>query len=279
MAGLASNTGIGVAALAALLVCSAAHAASPQRVVSINLCTDQMAMLVAAPGQLLSVSHLAASDPSSAMPDEARAYRPNHALAEEVFLMEPDLVLAGTFSNADTIGLLRRLGIRVEQFPPESSIDDIRANYIRVGELLGQAPRAAALVDEMDRNLAELARRAPTGKSVAAYHANSYSVGRGTLLDSVFTSAGLRNIAAEYGVEGVGRLPLELLVMAAPDLLVDGDREYRAPALAQQNFAHPAYEAVAAASKAVEMPGRYTICGTPYTIEAAKLLRDAAEAP
>ena len=35
------------------------HAEQPQRVVSMNLCTDQLAMLIARPGQLHSVSHLA----------------------------------------------------------------------------------------------------------------------------------------------------------------------------------------------------------------------------
>jgi iron complex transport system substrate-binding protein len=53
--------------LAAALVITFAGAAAadaPARVVSVNLCTDQLAMLIAAPGQLQSVSWLAA-DPSS----------------------------------------------------------------------------------------------------------------------------------------------------------------------------------------------------------------------
>ena len=36
-----------------------AFADAPARVVSMNLCTDQLAMMLAAPGQLVSVSHLA----------------------------------------------------------------------------------------------------------------------------------------------------------------------------------------------------------------------------
>ncbi|WP_354002086.1 hypothetical protein [Pseudotabrizicola sediminis] len=59
-------------------------AASPQRVVSINLCTDQLAMLLAEPGQLISVSFLAQDPRSSVMVDEALACPANRALAEEV---------------------------------------------------------------------------------------------------------------------------------------------------------------------------------------------------
>ena len=59
--------------LAALVQTGAAWAEAdapapvPARVVSINLCTDQLAMLLAAPGQLLSVSHLAREPQSSSM--------------------------------------------------------------------------------------------------------------------------------------------------------------------------------------------------------------------
>ena len=62
--------------LAAALVITFAGAAAadaPARVVSVNLCTDQLAMLIAAPGQLQSVSWLAADPSVSLMPDQARA--------------------------------------------------------------------------------------------------------------------------------------------------------------------------------------------------------------
>ncbi|MGA0716208.1 MAG: ABC transporter substrate-binding protein, partial [Gemmobacter sp.] len=42
--------------LAFAVVGGPAAAAPPGRVVSINLCTDQLAMMLAAPGQLVSVS-------------------------------------------------------------------------------------------------------------------------------------------------------------------------------------------------------------------------------
>ena len=48
-----------ICAAAALLVAALPAVAAPRRVVSMNLCTDQVAMLLAAPGQLISVSDLA----------------------------------------------------------------------------------------------------------------------------------------------------------------------------------------------------------------------------
>jgi hypothetical protein len=81
-------------------------------VASLNVCTDQLAMALAAPGQLKTVSALARDPMLSAMPDEAKAYPVNRGLAEEVFTLKPDLIVTGTFSLHNTTGLLKRLGFR-----------------------------------------------------------------------------------------------------------------------------------------------------------------------
>src|SRR5690606_1418517 len=78
---------------------------NPQRVVSINVCTDQLALLLADEGQLESVSYLSQDPELSVMAAKARKMPVNYAQAEEVFLMKPDLVLAGTFSSRATVGL------------------------------------------------------------------------------------------------------------------------------------------------------------------------------
>ena len=78
---------------------SGAAAERPQRVVSMNLCTDQLAMLLAAPGQLISVSYLAQDARSSAMAEAAQGFEMNHGLAEEIAFLRPDLVLAGRYTT------------------------------------------------------------------------------------------------------------------------------------------------------------------------------------
>ena len=103
-----------------------------------NLCTDQLAMMLAAPGQLVSVSHLASEVQSSSMVKEARAYPMNRGQVEQVFLMRPDLVLAGTYTQVSTVDLLRRLGVEVVQVPPASSFVDAVEQVRIVGRALGQ---------------------------------------------------------------------------------------------------------------------------------------------
>jgi iron complex transport system substrate-binding protein len=262
----------------ALLLALATDAASaaPQRVVSMNLCTDQLAMLLAAPGQLVSVTRLARDRFASMMAAEAAAIPVNHGLAEEVFLLRPDLVLAGTFTTRATVAMLRRLGFEVVEFAPASSFDDVRANIRRMGEALGRATEAEALVGALDARLAETTASAGAPKPRAALHyANSYTSGSGTLADAVVTAAGLDNVAAESGVTGTARLPLEALVMAAPDLIVSG-RTYDPPALAQEVMAHPALTAMKGAAGEVVVSDARWICGTPFTVEAVATLAAAA---
>jgi len=263
-----------------LLLISVAEAADgpPRRVVSMNVCTDQLAMLVAAEGQLHSVSYLASDPATSVLAGAAGAYVVNHSLAEEIFLMKPDLVVAGTYSTRATVGLLRRIGIRVEEFAPEQSLDDVRSNIARMGEILGRPERANELVAELDRQLTRLNDKGPSGQVVATYYANSYSSGAGTLVDAVIKASGLTNLAASIGLTGTAKLPLEVLVLSRPDLLADGEAGYATPALAGETFAHPAYRALAEDTASVAVPAKYTICGAPFTAEAARIMRDAADA-
>jgi iron complex transport system substrate-binding protein len=103
-----------------------ASAEAPSRVVSMNLCTDQLALLIAAPGQIVSLSHHASNPEMSVLADLARAYPANHGRAEELYVLGPDLVLADVWSSPATLSMLRRLGVEVVQFSPGTSLSDIR---------------------------------------------------------------------------------------------------------------------------------------------------------
>lgn len=250
---------------------------APRRIVSMNVCTDQLAMLIAGEGQLYSVSYLAGDKTSSVLADQAGRYVVNHGLAEEIFLMQPDLVIAGTFTTRTTVSLLRRLGFRVEEFAPSNSFEDIRQDILRMGALLDRQAKADELLAELDTGLAELAKQEPTGKTVALYYANSYTSGSGTLVDAIVAASGLTNLADTLGMTGTVKLPLESLIMAQPDLIVGGSGDYDGPALADQGFQHPAFQALATDRKRVSVPSKYTICGAPFTLEAVRMMSKAAK--
>lgn len=252
-------------------------AAPPQRVVSMNLCTDQLAMLLAAPGQLISVSHVARDPLSSAMPDQAAAYAGNHGLAEEIMYMQPDLVLTGAYAAPATVAMLRRLGTPVTAFQPETDFDGIRANIRKMGEVLGRVPEAEAMVAAFDRDLAALRDMPSHRPSAALYYANGYTSGDHSLAGRIMDAAGLTNIAAAAGLSQGGVLSLEALVRANPDLLIRG-RRYGGASRAEDILDHPAVLALAEGAGQAAMADSDWVCGTPYVLRAVAKLRAAREA-
>lgn len=255
---------------ALVLAGAAALAEAPARVVSINLCTDQLAMLVAAPGQLVSVSMLAADPRASAMAEAAGAIPANRGGAEEIVTLRPDLVLAGRFSDPATIAMLRRLGIRVELFELTTRLDEIPGQLRRTGALLGREARAEALVAAFEARRAALAP-GPGPRPVAAiFHPNGYTQGGGTLSDDILAHAGFDNLAARLGRRGGGRLALEDLILADPDLLIVS-RPYPATSRAEEVVGHPALRALQAA-RDPEYTGPDWTCGTPHVLDAVERL-------
>jgi iron complex transport system substrate-binding protein len=262
-----------LAALIILGAATAATAASPKRVVSINLCTDQLALKLAAPGQLISVSRLAHDPDSSANWRAARGLPVNGSGAEEVFMLRPDLVLAGTFTAASTVDMLRGLGLEVVRFAPAESLADIPDRLARMGAALGREAEAAAAIATFRAQLGELTDAPGKRPRAALYFVNSYTLGDATLAGDILRAAGFDNIAAEAGLTRGGTLPLEQLVMLAPDVIVMG-RDYPGQARAEANLAHPALRALQDTTVAATLSDRDWICGTPNVLNAVRVLRD-----
>lgn len=263
---------LSTAALALLAVVPAVSADKPQRIVSLNLCTDQLLMMLAEPQRIAALSYLAQDEGSSVMYEEARKFRVTHAQAEEIFVLEPDLVLVGTFNAASTVAILKRLGKRVEQFSPAQSFADIRKNLQRLGDLIGEREKADALIREFDLELERVRREQLTRKPRAAfYYSNNYTAGDATLANEILQASGMRNIGAELGLSQTTKLPLELLVMANPELIIK-DRDFGPPARAQEVFEHPALAYLQGRSNQTQVADKFMICGAPFTINAVKRL-------
>lgn len=244
----------------------------PQRVVSVNLCTDQLALLLAAPGQVISVSDLARDSTASAMADQAKDVPSNDGQAEQVFLLNPDLVLAGAFTAPATVQMLRRLGIRVEVFAPDTDLQGIRDNLRRMGQVLGRAEQAQRIIADFDAGLGS----PPAGPRprAAIYAANGYSSGSASLAGQIVAQAGFDNIADDLGLGQGGHIPLEVLLMSRPDLLILG-RRYPGHSRAEEPLDHPALRALMAQVPVVTMSDPDWVCGTPHVLRTIAALRQA----
>ncbi|MEM6461972.1 MAG: ABC transporter substrate-binding protein [Pseudomonadota bacterium] len=243
-----------------------------------NLCTDQLAMLLAEPGQLVSVSFLAADETSSLMSEATAGLAINHGLAEEIFRLEPDLVVAGKYTTRATVNLLKRLGERVEEFDPARNFDDIAERTLRMGELLGRRQAAQRAVAEMERELRAQSDGLPEAgrQTLGSYGSNSFTSGKNTLENAIVKKSGVRHLGEEIGVAGTIRLPLETLIIADPDRLLIWNRFAALKSRSVEILSHPALDARFGPERRLSADSRYWLCGTPLTVGAITRLKAAA---
>ncbi len=253
----------------------------PQRVVSLNLCTDELLLLLADPEQIHSMTWLVKDPMLSWFAAEAKAYPANRGLAEEILLAEPDLVLTGMFTAPATVALLKQFGVPLLQLPMATNYATIVEQIRTVARALGQRERGEQVITQMRARLAQLppVPRLPNDAApltAALFQPNGLTATADTLVHAALEQAGLRNLAEIRQLPNFARLPLETLLYDQPDLLVLNDYLEKKPSLAQQVMRHPALQRSFVAARKVVVPAQAWSCGTPNYVRAVEILRHAA---
>jgi len=267
---------------AALAVASASSvpvdAAEPaRRIVSLNLCIDPIVLDLVPRARIQALSWVSSDPNVSPIVDRIAGIRLVRGTAEEVLALEPDLVLAGTYTTPATVDLLRRLGQRVEVIPMAATIEDIRTMVRAVAAAVGEPERGEAMVADFDRRMAA-AEAPPAGAArptAIVYEANSIVSPAGSLEAAALAAAGFDNAAEQMTLGRGARMALETLVVSPPDLIVLGQQSatYRTPVA--DNLRHPALARVLSERAHVQLPMPLWLCGTPHVAEAVAALARA----
>ena len=228
-------------------------------------------MLLADEGQLLSVSRIARDPLASAMSEEAARYPINTGLAEEIYLMRPDLVVAGAYSDPSTLEMLRRLNVPVAVFDTAKSIDDARARILQMGEVLHREVAAEQMVASFDARLAAVQTDISTRPRAVLYYANGYTLGDQTLAGHILRAAGFDNAAAEVGYRSGTRMPLEVLALLAPEIVVTA-RDYPGASRSEEILSHPVVQHYFRAGNVAATSDHDWLCGTPFVARAIENL-------
>ena len=264
--------------IACCAIAAAVHAETPPaRVVSINLCSDQLLLLLAKPEQIVSVSRLALEPNSSYMAERAAHYPVNDAKIEQLLGFNPDLVLGSEFSPHPSIRIMRHLGYRVETIPLSSNLEDIRSNIRYTAALLDAADKGEQLIAEMDRRLRQVASAttAAAPPSALFYQPRGYTSGRETQQHEGLVLAGWRNLSADHGIRGYGEIDLETLLLAQPQQLFSSAYAPGTDSLAQRQMHHPALNWILRGRPIINIPYKYWICGGPMIADAVEALAQA----
>jgi iron complex transport system substrate-binding protein len=274
LAALASTVQLGEA------LAQPAGANKPGRIVSLDLCTDQLLIELVERERIAAVTFLAADPAVSAIPAKAKGIPITRGAAEDVLRYDPDLIFAGPFGVAPTVDLLRRLKRNIVVVPQPSDLAGVRTSVRMVAGAVGEEMRGEAMVSAFDQRLAALApKAADTARPTAVVYQIGGSVsGPGSFIETALAAAGFRNAAADYRLTRGGQVPLEWLVARPPDLLVlaSGVDEYRTAAA--DNLRHPALRLLRQRHASIEVPWQMWLCGTPHIADAIERLAQARAA-
>jgi iron complex transport system substrate-binding protein len=254
----------------------------PQRIVSMNLCTDQLLLLLVERERIASLSYFAADPAYSYLAAQAQGIPLNRGQADEVLAFEPDLVLTSQFSATLAANLLERLGERVERLDFATTVDEVYAQIRQVAALTASEAQAASLIASMQATLRreqEGLQPRLLGMSAVFFASNGFSYGAGSLQHEFITSVGLRNIAADAGLYGPAQLPLETLLAAQPDFLITDRRSALDTKLAHPLLQHPALAALGAKTRVLELPDALFQCAGPQLAEAYRALAAQLDLP
>ena len=254
------------------------RAADLPRVASINLCTDQLLMTLADPEQILGLSPYSRDVARSWDAAKAGKFPRLSGEAEDVLVLNPDIVVAGRFTKRATRELLKEKGLRVVEFDAARSLDDVKKQIWLMGGLVQHPDRAATEVQRLDTAIArarEVVSRRPY--RVLALSRRGWVSGGDSLTSSLLATAGLSNAAGDLGYKLGGFASLETIVSLRPDFLLVSDGGDFAEDEGRAFMLHPALERFYPASKRLVIPEKLTVCGGPMLSEALDRLTSELE--
>ncbi len=252
---------------AASLALAPPAAAAPQRVASLNLCTDELLLMLAEPRQIASVTHLAQQPAETPLWRQARRYKRNDGSLVSVAPLRPDLVLTMGGGGRDRARIAERLRIRTLVLPYPQSIADIERSILSIASALGRGEagrRAVAQIGTLKRTAP--VRRVDTiwlgggGRSVAATG----------LAAEWMALAGMR----QRPLQG-DRVGLEQLLVSPPALLLRSDYRAGQYSAEQRWLSHP-LSARAKSARTLVTDGRRWTCMGPLMAGEILRLRKAA---
>ncbi len=244
----------------------------PLRVVSLNLCTDQLLIALAEPEQIAAVSLLADEPMMSNYVAKAKTYPAVGNNAEQIIAYSPDLILASNYTDAILSAWLNKFGYRLVALPLVNTLDEVPFRIEEIATLLQRPDEGRRLIDDYNDRMAQIEQSLPPLK-VIVVAANLYVAGAGTIPDQLLTRMGLVNVASTKITNGWAYITLEQLIAWQPDYIILQKDSVNRASRAEQVFDHNALTVLLQDSQRINVPARYWICGGPEIAQAGELIQ------
>jgi iron complex transport system substrate-binding protein len=268
------------------IIASSAGALEQPQIMSLNVCADQLLMQLA-PSKVHSLSPLARDPHYSYHAQKAHAFSVNTGRGEEVLLTRPNLVLAGRYDGKARLQLLARANIRVIVMDPWTSLHEGRTALAKLGHTLDATSEINALIDDMDKALAETKNIAPIKRRVAVLQRRGYTAGTMSLFGELIHHMGLEpyvprdqkgTLLSQLHPQLGGFVRLEHLIIDPPDYVILGREDQSAIDQGSAFLAHPALRDVLPREKRLIVPTLLSACEGPTTPALIRAMGDEIKA-
>ncbi|WP_447756062.1 ABC transporter substrate-binding protein [Sphingopyxis fribergensis] len=239
--------------------------AVPQRIVSINLCADQLVLALADRGQISGLTHNATDPEMSGEAAKARGLPLLSNSAEQILAIEPDLIVGMPASRSAALRALPEQDYPLLDLDTANTLEEIYTSIRQTAVAVGHPERGTALIAQMQGELAGLPRPG-RGRVAAYYQRRGYMTGTGTLIDELMARVGLVNLAGKLGKPPLSQLSLEEMVAAEPDYLIVESATDTVTDQGSEMLHHPALKDI----PRISVPQAWTVCGSPAYTQAAR---------
>jgi len=251
--------------IALALVGQAQARQKPWRVVSLNLCTDEMLLAFADRDQIASLSYLVTDPSISTMVEQARGFPLNDGRAETILFSGPDLVLSGTYGQHNQTALLKAQGLEVLTLGPWTSLKEGREQIRTMSRVLGHPERGEALIGRIDDALRLTKDIVPGQPSILAYDRGGWVSAADSPTNELLVHMGFRLHHEALGLPYGGVVRLESIVTSPPDYLLVDEDAGSAVDNGTAIFSHPALMNAVPPARRLVVPSKLALCGGPST--------------
>ncbi|NJP31283.1 ABC transporter substrate-binding protein [Micromonospora thermarum] len=198
----------------------------PEKIVSLSPSATEMLFAIGA-GKQVTAADDNSNYPAEAPKSDLSGFQPN---AEAIAAKTPDLVVLSNDTNK-IVDQLTALKIPVFLTPAATTLDDTYRQITELGTLTGHPTEAADVVTRMKDDIAKLVADLPKRSEKLTYFhelgPELYTATSKTFIGSIYSLAGLENIADPADADGKSggypQLSQEVIVKANPDFVFLAD--------------------------------------------------------
>lgn len=193
--------------------------AAPKRILSLAPSATKSVILLGATNQLVGCTNFCEQPKGKKIPVVATAVQVN---MEKALLLKPDLVLATSLTNPETVKKFQQMGIEVVNFVYPKSFDDLCDKFQTLGNKIGKKAEAEKIIADSRKQLAVVKNKVPKTstkpKVFFQIGANPlFTAVPNTFMNDFILYAGSENIASDLKMGSITR---ETVLARNPDVII-----------------------------------------------------------